>query len=286
MATAASTLIQRTRRLLRDWPEGDATTASIAAGGTTLTVADTTIGYFKNEILELDQEAMAVTSIASGTTLTVRRGMRGTTAASHASGATVLINPSFSSVEIFDALNDGLDACFPLLYRPVATEYTGLDGSTYEFTLPTMSGIGVAIPYLYQVEVKVAGDLAFRTEKNWDVVRSEAPFLKFRRAPDSGGTVRLRGYGPFTHMATVASTLDTYFPVQAEDVPVLFAASQMLMSGEAGRVRQDTGAIDQREQANRTGSSSAAADRLLQRAYKRLQDGAMPPMPRHVKSVF
>ena len=285
MATTAATLIQRTRRMLRDWPEIDVTTASIASNGTTLTVADSTL-YFVNELLELDQEVMRVTALPSGTTLTVQRQMRGSTAASHSSGATILQSPAFYSVEILDALNDGLDACSPQIYRPVALEETGPDGTTYEWNLPTMSGISVAIPYLYEIEVKESGDPAFRKTDAWEVVRSENPFIKFRRPPSSGATIRLRGYGPFTHFTAVTDTLDTYFPVNAANLPVLFAVSELLASGEAGRVRVDTGTNDQREQANRVGSSMSAAQALLQRFYQRRSDAAMAPMPRHVVSLF
>jgi hypothetical protein len=31
----------------------------------------------------------------------------------------VLLKPSFFAAEILDALNEGLDACFPRLYRPI-----------------------------------------------------------------------------------------------------------------------------------------------------------------------
>lgn len=284
MPTAASTLVKRTRRRLRDWPETDVTTASTASNGTTITVADATV-YQTNFLLELEEELVRVTA-ASGTTVTIARAQKGSTAASHASGTAILKQPGFYTVEILDALNEGLDACFPLLYRPVATEYTGLNGTTYEFTVPTMSGIGVAIPFLYRVEIKDSGDTAFREERAWEVVRSEAPFIKFRRPPASGGILRLRGYGPFTHLASSASTLDTYFPVQAEYLLDLYATSVMLASGEAGRVRQDIGSIDQREQANRVGASMSASDKLLQRFQLQLRAASMPPMPKHVVSLL
>lgn len=284
MATTAATLIQRTRRLLRDWPEMDTTTASIASNGSSLTVASTT-GYYVNELLELDQELLRVTTLTDATHLAVQRGLRGTTAASHASGATVLTNPGFYSIEILDALNEALDACFPLLYRPVSdTSLTG-NGTSYEFTVPS-TDFGVATPYLSKVEVKESGDTAYREETAWEVRRDEAPFIKFRRAPNSSATIRLHGYGPFTHLATTASTLDTYFPLHAEGLLPLFATAHLLSSGEAGRVRADVGELDQREQANRVGGSMSASDKLLARFYKRLADAAMPPMPRHVVSIF
>jgi hypothetical protein len=70
LATSASTLITRCRRQLRDFPDQDALTASVASNATALTVADTSI-YFVNEYIEVDQEAFRVKALASGTSLTV-----------------------------------------------------------------------------------------------------------------------------------------------------------------------------------------------------------------------
>lgn len=286
MATSASTLIQRTRRFLRDWPEEDVLTASVSSSATTLTVADGTI-YPKNLLLELDQEVLYTSTAGTGTTITdVRRAQRGSTAASHASGASVLINPGYYSVEILDALNDALDACYPLIYRPVATEFSGPDGSTYEWTIPSMSGIAVAIPTIYRIDVQQPGDPAFRQTSSFEIARGESPFIKFSVPVTSGALIRVYGYGPHTHLTAVSDTLDTYFPKQAEGLLPLFAASQLLASGEAGRVRRDTGAIDQRENANQTGSAMRASDGLRNRFYTQLQQAAMSPLPRHVRSVL
>jgi hypothetical protein len=67
---------------------------------------------------------------------------------------------------------------------------------------------------------------------------------------------------------------------------VLYSASQLLASGEAGRVRQSSGSVDTREQANRVGSSSAAGRDLLQRFLSLLDAATLPPLPPHVISVF
>jgi hypothetical protein len=79
--------------------------------------------------------------------------------------------------------------------------------------------------------------------------------------------------------------VDTLFPRQAEEAIVLYAASYLLGSGEAGRVRVDRGATDKREQANQVGASMRAADRLYQRFLQRRLDAAMAPLPKHIKPV-
>ena len=55
--------------------------------------------------------------------------------------------------------------------------------------------------------------------------------------------------------------------------------SHLITSGEADRVRQDVAVLDQRENANRTGSSMSASNALYNRFPKRLNDSAMAPSP-------
>ena len=94
MATSAATLISQTRRFLRDWKDWDLSNVSLSASATSLTVSDTSI-YARRWPLEIEQEVVLVASLASSTVLIVRRGMYGSSAASHASSSSVLIRPSF-----------------------------------------------------------------------------------------------------------------------------------------------------------------------------------------------
>jgi hypothetical protein len=287
MALSATTLIQRCRRFMGDWPDLDASTASISSNGTTLTVADTT-KYAPNWTVQLDTEAFLITALAGGTTLTVRRAMQGTTAASHASGASVLIRPQFLDQEYLDSINAAILATFPYVYKPVVDETLTSVAGTYEFTIPNMpgtyEGASIPIPVLYKVAVKETADLVFRAKQDWEVVRGSTPKLKFRR-DEPAGTIRLRGFGPFPPLAFTDS-LDTLFPIQATDALVEYACGRLLASGESRRVRNDAFPIDQREQANRTGSSTAAGNDLYRRFVLRLQNAAMPPLPRHVVATF
>lgn len=283
MATAASTLTQRTRRFLGDWPELDTTTASIASNGTTLTVADSSI-YSQGFLIQLDTEGLLVTATPSGTTCTVRRGVRGTTAASHATSSTVLLRPHFLDIEILDALNSAISACYPWFYQPVVDESLTSDGSaTYEYTLPSLNGS--PIPAISAVSFKESGDQTFRRFTAWSILRGSTPKLHLRR-PLPPGTLRLYGYGPLPTLASLTDTLSTLFPPTAEDALTLYAAQFLLASGEARRVREDTGARDDRESANRVGSSMAASNTLLQRFFQRMQEAQMPPMPKNVQSVI
>lgn len=282
MATTAATLIQRSRLFLGDWPESDATTASITSSGTTLTIPDSTL-YSPGWVIQVDTEAMYVSALASATTLTVRRGIRGTTGASHATATTVLVRPHFLDVEYLLGINSGISAAFPLLYSPVVDESLVTVSGTYEYTIPNQNSY--PIRYLYRISYKESGDLAFRKVADWETVRGSTPKIKFRRDMPTG-VLRLQGFGPLPPMTDLTSSLDANFPVNAEDALVEYAAQYLLASGEARRVREDTGARDDRENANRLGGSMAASQALLQRFYARLQASQMPPLPKHVQSVI
>lgn len=283
MATAVTTVIQRARRFVGDWPDLDTTGASISSNGVTLTVADSSI-YGVNWTIQVDQEAMRVKAIPSSTTLTVLRASRGTTGASHASGASVLVRPAWLDQDYLDALNAGMDATFPFYYQPVTDTSLTADGSTYEFAVPNMPSTSTPIPFLSRIEVKISGDTAWRAANRWDIRRSSSPIIKFRSmvAP---GTLRVHGFGPFTQLS-FADSFPPLWPAWGEDVLLEFIANRLLMSGESMRVRQDIGAKDTRESANQVGSSASAAGQLLQRFQLRLQQQPMPPMPKHVVPVF
>jgi hypothetical protein len=283
MSTTLQTFVDRTRRYLRDWPDQDALTASCTSAATSLAVADTTL-YFVNEPIEIDQETMVVRALASGTSLTVHRGAFGSTAATHASSSTILVRPRFFQTEIIDAINQGFDACFPAIYKPVTQDYTGIDGFTYEYTIPSIDGN--PIRFISDLQIMEPGDLAFRPFRGWNIVRGTSPFIKLRRLAPSLSTLRINGYAPFPHLSALTDTMDATWPSNADALPVLFAVSQLAMSGEALRVRADTGAIDNRESATKPGSSMAFAQQMLQRFDYLLRKLAMPPMPPHVVSVL
>ena len=285
-ATTVSTLITRTRRFLQDWPDQDVLSASLSSGATSLTVADSATKIADNWVLEIDSEALVATSTAStGNTVTVRRGARGTTAASHSSGSVILLRPAYLSVEILDAFNAALEAMYPYIYKAVVDESLSVTVGDYEYDIPDMpSDTDAQIYHLSEVSIMEDGDETFYRRKDWDVLRGATPKLRFRRSTDTGGTIRLYGYGPFPRL-TLTGSLDAQFPRQAEEMLVLYAAAYLTASGETGRVRVDTGAMDNREQANAVGASMRASDRLMQRFLQRRLDAAMPPLPRHVKAV-
>ena len=291
MPTSLDTLVKETRRFIRDWPAPvDALTASITSSATTLTISDTT-QLQVNWPVEIDYETMLVRSISTSTTFTVMRGWAGSTSASHASSATVLVKPAFSATEIIDALNAAKDEMYPMVYkRVIDTSLSASNMDVYEYNVPNMPGTyngdTVPIPYIWLIEVLAPADYAYREWKAWYIRRGATPFIKFRRVPWVGSTIRVHGFGPFPDLSASADTLDAQWPTNAVRPLVLCAASRLLGSGEAGRTRQVSGAVDAREQANRPGNAISLANQLERRFEKDLLRAAMPPMPPHIIPSF
>src|SRR5436853_1093603 len=132
MAYAIASLIQSARHLLDDNPWTDALTNSPASGGTTYSVADTTL-YDKGNVLETDDGDLAiVTALASSTNLTVRRSVYGATAAAHTSGDTLTKDPVFRYVQIKEALTRVIDNLWPHIWK-IGTYSVTPDSTTQWF---------------------------------------------------------------------------------------------------------------------------------------------------------
>lgn len=288
MSITAVSLYQRTRRYLRDFRDFDALSAAVTdTTGTTVTVADSGV-YQVRWPIEVDQETMMVRALASATTLTVERGAYGSTAATHLNGAMVQIRPGYFGVEILDALSEGIQACYPLIYKPIIDTSITIQSNVWEYTVPNMPGTynGDSIPIqaISSIEIQEPGVVPYFPTSAYAIIRGATPTLKFFNLQTPGAKVRIRGWGSFPDLADFSATLDALWPKQANYLPPLYAAASLLMSGEAGRVRVTSGAVDTREQANRVGASLQVGGTLMGRFQNELRSSAMPPMPKHIRT--
>lgn len=280
MATTATQLVQRVRRFVGDWPELDTAAASISSSGTSLQIADST-KYAVNWLIQLDQEVMRITALADATHLTVLRGVRGSTAASHANATTILVRPQFSDLEVLDALNAGIDATYPYFYKDNLDTSITADGSSYEYT-----AVPSGIRMLSKVEIKESGSPYYYRIDGWTVKRGGGTVTLQFATPPIQGTLRLWGYGSLPQLTDFSSSLDTQWPSWGDDILVEYAAQRLLMSSEAQRVRMNAGPQDDSQAAPRQGVGASIASQLLQRFQMRLAQQPMPPMPRHLVRIF
>lgn len=287
MAVSAASLVQNVRRFVHDWPDQDAITLALTdTTGTTVTVADST-RYVVNTLFEIDQETMIVRAQPTGTTVTVKRGAYGSTAATHLIGADVLIRPEFLTGDILDGLNGALQATYPMIYKDVLDTSLTIASTTWEYTVPNMpgtySGDTIPIPRLHTIDLLVAptSGVPYQPLRSWSIRRGAVPILKLRNLEYPGSTLRLQGYGPFPDLAS-ADSLDPLFPRNAVQLLSEMAGSRLMASSEVARLRNDGGAREDREASWRPGSSMAAAQQLEARFLRRLQQVAMSPMRSHV----
>ncbi len=143
MATVANLIDQCYRDYLGapdDQPTRFKLSAPLAQGATSATTSTALLSPEEEDLLgpgtviEIDREWLlveAVTGTSPNLTLTVRRGMSGTTDTSHADGALIYLAPTFSRQSVFDAVSDSIDDLWPRLWA-VKSSLVATSGSWTE----------------------------------------------------------------------------------------------------------------------------------------------------------
>jgi hypothetical protein len=100
--------------------------SAVTSTGTTLQVASAQ--NISNGMIQIDDELIYIDSYdRTAGTISIPpygRGYNGTTAASHALGARVIVSPTFPSVDIKEAINESIQAVFPDLYATSSHTFT------------------------------------------------------------------------------------------------------------------------------------------------------------------
>lgn len=133
-----TTLAANVYRLLGQSPWQDIHTNAPTSSGTSLTVADSSLYEVGDRIewpFDATYERAEVTALPNATTLTVRRGVDGSTASAHAANAVIVKNPVFWAPNIQKAINDSVaQDLYPELYAVYETQvaYTPASADWYE----------------------------------------------------------------------------------------------------------------------------------------------------------
>ena len=146
MSTTIGDLVDRTFREYLE-PMEDIVSYTVLSGA--ITDTDTSIGFNGDllsveeedaldagTIIEIGQELMICTDLNAVTnSITVTRGARGTTAASHSAGDVLKITPPFPRINVFNAVKDQIENLYPTLYAvetqtiASAAGYVALEGA-------------------------------------------------------------------------------------------------------------------------------------------------------------
>ena len=102
----------------------------------------------KGTIIEINQELMICTDLNAVTnTITVKRGMKGTTATAHTAGDLIKISPPFPRKNVFDAVCDQIKNLYPTLFAvetksvTAKTGYIPMDGANDNYIVAPISAI-------------------------------------------------------------------------------------------------------------------------------------------------
>ena len=110
--STVGTVVDRTLRQLMSGAveERNKTISAVTATATSISMQYELAGMRPGGVIQIDNELMYVWELTSGSkSVTVERGWNGTTAASHAAGAIVTVDPKFPRAQILEAINAELD---------------------------------------------------------------------------------------------------------------------------------------------------------------------------------
>jgi hypothetical protein len=204
MTTAGTTLVDRVRDLLDDY-ENPATTlaAAVATTSETTCTLERPDNIGVGTWLSIDYETLYVSQISSGPpyTATVRRGQRGSTAAVHANGAMVYINPKYPNNRILGCLNASLGKLTKITKDDATLVVVA---EQYKYLKPT------TIDEICRIEIEDAREASeFCPMRNWEML--DGSYFRIFGDYSPGRNIRVVGISKFTALATTGN-MDTDFP--------------------------------------------------------------------------
>jgi hypothetical protein len=252
---------------------------TVAANATAVTITVASANNISTGIIQIDDELIYVDSYDRNTgVLSIPpygRGYNGTSAATHAVGARVIISPTFPSLDIKGAINETIEAVFPDLYAT----------STHTFSYSTAKST-----YALPDEVETVLGVSFQTtgpSKEWLPVRgwrvdpmantdafNSRNSISLYSGIEPGRTVQIF----YTAAPTVMDNNDDDFeittglPSSCKDVIILGAAARLASFIDPGRLAFGSAESDQQSQiAGRAYGAGTNASKYLLALYdKRL----------------
>ena len=276
--TTAGTLVDRTvQNLLAGTVEERNKIASSLDASTSAVPIEYSLGSLREQtVFQVDSELMYVWEVnTANKTLTVERGFGGTTAATHADGAIVTVNPKFPRWQVLQALNDELaDLSSPMnglfQMKTVDLMYNGSD------RMVNLTGVTSMID-LYDVRLRYMAD-------DYPVIRD----VRLMRDMPTGdfasgialafdgqvrsGLLRVSYKDKYTSFVSEASTLvSTGASAELADLLVLGAQIRLLASREVKRNFIESQGDTRRADEVPAGAMNASVTNLLRLRRDRIQ---------------
>jgi hypothetical protein len=276
--TTAGNLVDRTvQNLLAGTVEERNKLASSLNATTTSVPIEYSLGSLREQtVFQVDSELMYVwESNTASKTLTVERGFGGTTAATHADGAIVTVNPKFPRWQILQALNDELaDLSSPMnglfQMKTVDISYNGSDRMVNIPSITSMIDVyDVRLRYLADDYPIIRGVRLLRNMPTSDFASGYA--LAFDDHVRSG-TIRMLYKDGYTAFASEASTLaSTGASTELADLLVLGAQIRVVAAREVKRNFTESQGDTRRADEVPPGAMNASVTNLLRLRRDRIQ---------------
>lgn len=270
--TTALALVTETRRILEqnERAEQNTTSGSYTAGGTSLTFSESMRSILEGAELEIDSELFRVTGV-SGTTATVKGAQRGTTAANHASGTNVLVNPRFPVISIIADMNHTLSQMEAEGLYKVTAENITFNSEVAGYALSATN-----VRDVLEVRYKDTGpDKRFPQINSWSLLRNmdTADFTSGTAIVlDQGGfpgqPLRVRYSTPFTRITSTSDDIENTVGLTSSmlDLLPLGAAIRQMQSRDTRRSFLESQRDTRRSNEVQIGSSQNAI-RELRRTF-------------------
>lgn len=276
--TTAGNLIDRTaQNLLAGVVEERNKIASSLDASTTSVPIEYSLGSLREQtVFQVDSELMYIWEVNTASkTLTVERGFGGTTAATHADGAIVVVSPKFPRWQILQALNDELaDLSSPMnglfQMKTVDISYNGSDRQI------NLTGVTSMID-VYDVRWRYLSD-DYPVVRNYRLMR-DMPTSDFASGfalsldqPVMSSTIRVIYKDKYTAFSTEATTLSsTGASTELADLLVLGAQIRLLASREVKRNFIESQGDTRRADEVPAGAMNASVTNLLRLRRDRIQ---------------
>lgn len=254
-------------------------TSSATSSATSLAVADATA--LSRGLTEIDDELIWVDTVdTTGLTVTIPpygRGYRGSTAASHNSGARVVSSPLFPRVMVKRAINETINSLYPTLWGVATTTFTYVTG-TYTYELP--AGAKGVLQVQWQDSTTASEWLNVRRydmDANADTgVFASGASITILDNVVPGRTVRVVYQKQPTALSADADVFTTVtgLPVSCEDVVRLGAAHRMVAYLDTPHISGLSAEADFAANQRPVGSGAALSKWMLQNFQIRVQQEA------------
>lgn len=284
--TSCADLINQTEQhlLAGDRETMNVLTSSVVAGDTSMTFTYQPDGIDSGSYIALDLEVIYVLSIA-GNTATVLREMLGSTAASHAAGTLVYVNPKFSKWSMFNAINSEIvDLSGPPNGLFQVKDFTAT-------TFPVQRTYAVPAQNTDLIKILEVRWIAPGPELRWDrvprwgydVLRNmpeagtgsfpSGMALRVEETMYPGRPLNVVYAAPFTPLTALSDDVATVtgLPTSSFDIPPLGAAARLMGVREAKRAFTESEVDTRRAAEVPVGANAKAAQTLLALLNERIK---------------